>query len=131
MLLSNNLIHATLFLPQRTKGPCTGFPKGFAVLQRPAWADLQHRLLLFPSSSQTTTHDTPLLTNSSLYTKTFEPGRNAKHEPNNMLSFPAYLPLLWYLHSVPPLTHSIYIILYCSAGKGFSIICNYFLIWPI
>lgn len=57
--------------------------------------------------------------------------RNKDQAPNRILHLSAYLPIFWYLHSVPSLSHSTYIILYCSAGKGFSIICNYFLIWPI
>lgn len=119
------------FYHRRLTDPAQVFPKD---LQGWAQADLQRRLLLFPSFStnpHNVLHLCNGLTNTARNTKASEPERNAEWEPNSVLHFSAYLPICWYLHSVPSLTHSTYIILYCSAGKRFSIICNYFLIWPI
>lgn len=120
-----NLTHPNLFLPQKTKRPCPGFPK-----QRLAWAELQNHLLLSPSSSSTTHHVWPLTWAVPWPQRPLSQAAT-EWEPTNILPFSAFLPIFWYLHSVPSLSHSTYIILYCRAGKGFSIICNYFLIWPI
>lgn len=92
-----------------------------AVLQAPAQPDMQQGFLPCKASSDA----------SAALTRAPRPTRSADWQPTSTLYFSAYLPLFWYLHSMPSLLQSTYIIFYCSAGKRFSIICNYFLIWPI
>lgn len=89
-----------------------------------------------PTGAGTTRHAAWLLQSSewcfcSSVIGASRPSRSADQQPTSTLYFSAYLSLFWYLHSVPSLSQSTYIIFYCTAGKILSIICNYFLIWPI
>lgn len=104
------------------------------------WQDLMQAVMksCSPAGTSTTWHAAwlPVLQSfnwclCSTDTGAPQPSRNADRQPTSTLYFSAYLPLFWYLHFMPSLLQSTYIIFYCSAGKRFSIICNYFLIWPI